>query len=216
VMITKHLILVLSALCLSVRPSDAYSLSLGGKGGTLGVGMESTYLMSDLVCVIASVNGLKLDAGLSSKKLGFDGNLRLLTAGASVGIHPFRNGFRVLGGLFYGGNQFNLSAQLTQTVTLNGQSFTPDQVGSVKTLIHFNRVSPYLGIGFDSVFCQSGPWFLFAEGGILFQGSPKAKTKSSNAHPLIKDYIKRESKKSADKPLLTYYPVASVGIKYIF
>jgi hypothetical protein len=92
-------------------------------------------------------------------------------------------------------------------------------VGKPKLTIHFNRVSPYLGIGFDSAFCADSSWSLTGELGVLFQGSPKVKFKGTGEtkiHPHVQTYIKQKAKHAADKFLLKYYPVLSIGAKYSF
>lgn len=207
----------LSLLLLSHASADP--VSFGAKVGTLGLGVESSYRIDPLFSVIGSVNGFQLTATPNDRDINLDGKLRLLTAGASLGIHPFKNGFKVLAGVFYDGNQFNLSSQLRHNVTIEGRTFTPEQVGKPGLIIHFNRVSPYLGIGFDSAFCAESSWSLTGELGVLFQGSPKVKLKGARGaktYPQVQAYIKHKAKHAADKFLLKYYPVLSIGAKYSF
>jgi hypothetical protein len=165
------------------------------------------------------VNGFQLTGAPHDRDVDFDGKLRLLTAGGSLGIHPFKNGFKILAGVFYDGNQFNLSSRLRHNVTIEGRTFTPEQVGKPGLIIHFNRVSPYLGIGFDSAFCADSSWSLTGELGVLFQGSPKVNLKKAGeikTPPQLQAYIKQKAKHAADKFLLKYYPVLSIGAKYSF
>lgn len=199
--------------------ASADPISFGAKVGTLGLGVESSYKIDPLFSVTGSVNGFKFTASPHDRDLDFDGKLRLLTAGGSVGIHPFKNGFKILAGVFYDGNQFNLSTMLRHNVTIDGKIYTPAQVGKPGLIIHFNRVSPYLGIGFDSALCADSSWSLTGELGVLFQGSPKVNLKGTGeikTPPQVQTYIKQKAKHAADKFLLKYYPVLSIGAKYSF
>lgn len=207
----------LSLLLLSHASADP--VSFGAKVGTLGLGVESSYKIDPLYSITGSVNGFKFTGAPHDKDVDFDGKLRLLTAGGSLGIHPFKNGFKVLAGVFYDGNQFNLSSMLKHNVTINGKIYTPAQVGKYNLTIHYNRVNPFLGIGFDSAFCTDSSWSLTGELGVLFQGSPKVNLKQTEGtinDPQAQAYIKQKAKHAADKFLLKYYPVLSIGAKYSF
>jgi len=193
--------------------------SVGGKLTSLGVGVESAYRISPLFSVVGSLNGFWVKAASSSKFVNLDGNLRLLTTGVSFGIHPLRNGFKFLFGLFYNGNQLKVTtARVKRNVTIKGITFTP-QDSSAKLLSHRQRVSPYFGIGFDSPLCENSPWKFTGELGILFQGDAKVKVRRSAKFAnsdLLDRYIKNKAKKSGNRFLLKYYPAFGVGMKYCF
>ncbi|MBY0293496.1 MAG: hypothetical protein K2W92_09465 [Alphaproteobacteria bacterium] len=202
-----------------MNSSSANPFSLAAKVGSLGGGVEASYRINPLFSVIGSVNGFKFSIGLSNRNVELNGNIPLFTTGVSLGIHPFNNNFKLLAGIFYNGNQFDLTSTLKHNVTLRGETFTPEQVGKVKVTDYFNKLSPYLGIGFDSPLHNESSWSFIGELGILFQGSPRAKLKRTGGgkvSPLIKDYIEKQAKHSADKLFLKYYPVLSIGMKYSF
>ncbi|MBY0500728.1 MAG: hypothetical protein K2P93_01835 [Alphaproteobacteria bacterium] len=204
---------------LLMEPTSADNFSVDAKMGSLGIGMDVSFRISPYASINGSVNGFGLSTGLNNRDVDFNGTLRLLTAGANLGIHPFCNDFKFTAGAFYNGNQFNLTSKLRHNVTLQGKIITPEEVGKPKATAYFNRVSPYLGIGFDSTSHTERGWSLYGELGILFQGTPKAKLKAkghSEVTPLVKNYIVSRLKISADKFLLNYYPVISIGVKYSF
>lgn len=212
--------LVVTALSsLYLNQASARQISLGLKGGTLGAGLESTYRINSLFSLAGSVNGLSIARSDSTKSLAIDGKIRLLTAGVSLGIHPFQSCFKFLAGIFYNGNQLNLTdVRLKQDITLSGILFTRDQVGQAQLKVHYSKVSPYLGFGFDSAFCNKSPWSLTGEIGVLFQFSPKAKLTRTGVgdFPALKSYLEREVEKAAGRDILKYYPVMAIGIKYSF
>ena len=217
--VLKKSIVIAGLLALPLNVALAKPFSLGVKIATLGAGLESTYQVNNLFSIIAAVNGLKMGQSLKARAMTLDGDFRLLSAGASLGIHPLHNGFKFVAGIFYNGNQFDLKGRLTNTVTINGVPYAPDVVGELKSTIHYNRVSPYLGVGFDSSFCSKSPWSLFADLGVFFQGSPKASVRRSNLAgniPELEEYVKKEVEKSGNSTLLKYFPVISFGVKYVF
>lgn len=200
-------------------PGISKPFSVGSKISSLGVGIESAYRISPLFSVTGSVNGFWVKAASSSKSVNLDGNVRLLTSGISIGIHPLRNGFKFLFGLFYNGNQLKVNtARLKRTITIHGITFTP-QDSSAKLLSHRQRVSPYFGIGFDSPLCENSPWQFTGELGTLFQGDSKVKVRRSAKFAnsdILDRYIKNKAKKSGNRFLLKYYPVFGIGMKYCF
>jgi hypothetical protein len=216
---TKTITFFLGLYAILTQSSSAEPFSVDAKMGSLGIGIDASYRITPYASITGSVNGFGFSMGLNNRDVDFNGTLRLLTAGANLGIHPFCNGFKFIAGVFYNGNQFNLVSKLRHNVTIRGKIITPEEVGKPKATAYFNRVSPYLGIGFDSAFYAESAWSLCGELGILFQGSPKAKLKTKGNNkvtPLVKDYIENRLKISTDKFLLNYYPVIAIGVKYSF
>lgn len=209
----------ITTICLFLSTSFASAhqgeTAIQGKMSTLGLGAEISHQLSDTFSILASLNGFKSTRGLSSSDISTNGKLRLLTTGFCVGVHPFRNSFKVVLGVFYNDNKYKLNARLNRTITFNGVNYSPDSVGNVKGSIYYNHISPYMGIGFDAPIC-SNQLRLAADLGVLFQGTPKSKANSSNGlNSNVRSYLKRALRNSADRPLLNYYPVISVGLKYV-
>ncbi len=203
----------------AAQPSVA-GFSLGVKGGTLGFfGAEATYRFNPWISVVGSVNGSQFDVNKSTRNVSMDGKLQLFTTGASLGIHPFKNSFKILLGIFYDGNELKLDdVRLKQDVNVGGVVITPAQVGRAQLNVHYNRVTPYLGVGFDTPFYEGCPLSLTGEVGVLLQFSPKAKIQRNglNNFPAARNYLEKQAEKSASKPLLKYFPVIAIGIKYGF
>lgn len=201
---------------LSSEVTSAGPLSLDLRTSTLGLGGGLSYQFNKNISVTASIAGLRFGMSPNSKDLSVDGNLRLFSTGASLGWHPFGSSFRVLVGLFYDGNQFDLNAALKHDVTINGIVYTRDAVGSSKMQLHYNRVAPFLGVGFDTPFWQDCSWSMFGEAGFLFQGNAKAKFKRRSAGIVSDDiahYMEKNLENAGNKFLLNYYPVLTAGIK---
>lgn len=215
----KSALLATSLSALFSSQASVGPISLGVKGCTLGLGIESSYRINCWLSLTGSINGLKLTSDNSTKTLSIDGKIRLLTAGASLGFHPFNSGFKFLAGVFYNGNQLELSdVRLKDNITLNNVNFTRDQLGQANLKVRYKRVSPYLGLGFDSALYNSCPWNFTGELGVLFQFSPKAcliRTGAGSA-PALNAYVVSKVERAANKDILRYFPVMSIGFKYVF
>jgi hypothetical protein len=206
--------------CLSHTQASAEPFSLGVKGSTLGAGIETQYRINPMFSVVGSVNGIGFDASTSTKDLSISGKIRMLTIGGSLGVHPFSNSFKLLLGVFYNGNQLDISeAHLKNAVTVGGITVTPAQFGQAKMKVHYNRLTPYVGVGFDTPLCDKSSWSMTGELGILFQISPKAQISrnGSGGFPQVRRFLEKEVERTAqNKVLLTYFPVIAVGLKYGF
>lgn len=217
-MTTKKLILLAALISPSLYAGNS-SLSIGVKASILGAGIESTYQINSAFSVTGGINGYLIKLSPSSKIIDLDGKVRLLTAGGSIGLHPFRNGFKAIVGLFYNGNQLKVpDIALKRPVTLGGTTFYPQDTSS-SLIIRYKKVSPYVGVGFDSPLCDNSPWQFSGEMGILYQGKSKSKLKKSGVlanSESLSGYVRKQSRKTGNRLLLTYLPVFSAGIKYRF
>lgn len=208
---------ILSFMSLAFTTSaNALPVGLDVRTGSLGIGAGASVVFNESFSMTASINGLQFSMSPSSKDLSMDGKMQLFTTGASLGWHPLKNSFRFLLGLFYDGNQFDLNTRLKQAVTIKGITVTPEETGTSKLKLHYNRVAPFLGVGFDAPFWTDCQWSMFGEAGFLFQGRAKAKFKRKNRPDISNDvakYIERKAEHAGNKFLLNYYPVFTIGVK---
>ena len=213
-------IFTISILTLISVSSHANTFAVGPKVGTLGLGLEGSMKINEYCNIAAGVNGFHISKHTDDGQIKYNGSLRMLTAGVTVNAHPFQNGFKVSAGGFYNGNKLDISATPSKNTTINGHNYTPAQIGKVNGSLDFKKVSPYLGIGYDSAFYSSNPWSFNCEAGVLFQGKPRAKINSitgylQNDRQAIQD-LAQDAAKGANKSYIRYYPVVSVGFKYSF
>lgn len=193
--------------------------AIGPKIGTLGAGLEGSFNVSKEFKLRVGVNGLRYSKKFNDGDMNWSGKLTLLTVGAMADYHPFQNGFRLSAGVMYNGNKLDVSATPANNVNINGQNYTPAQVGTTKGTLDFRKIAPYIGIGYDGALTSNGALSFNAEVGVLFQGSPRA---SVSATGLLRNQtaflnnLKAEVEQATNKSWLRYYPVVSVGFKYRF
>lgn len=201
--------------------AHATSFSAGIGFSTLGIGANAGYKINNSFKVRAVGNYFKYSKSISNNDLTYKGNLRMLTVGALGDWHCLGNGFRITAGLMYNGNQLNLDVTPSNNHSYNGVLYTPQQIGTIKGVINFRRIAPYLGIGFDSGHENASGFSFNADLGVLFQGNARGKIKSisgalaNNATAIqnVKDDVIKAVNK---KKIIKYYPVAALGISYKF
>ena len=205
------------AVCSLLPEGKAGNFSVGPKVGTLGAGLEASYLVNPYFSLNGSVNGFKYNRKLHRDDVHYKGSLRMFTLGLTGNLHPFKNGFKVTLGAFYNLNQVKVSAAPSRNIHLSGRTYTPAQVGRINGKVDFNKFSPYLGIGYDSAFYSNSPWSFNCDAGVLYQGRAKARVSatglSANNPQFLAD-LRKSVQKSADK--FKFYPVLSLGVKYKF
>ena len=169
------------------------------------------------------VNYLHYNHTLNNGALNYKGKLTLLTVPLMLDYHPFDNsGFRVSAGIAYNGNKITATAKPNKTVTLYGENYDPEDLGTVKSKLTLgNNIAPIVSIGYDSSFIGDSPWSFNAEAGVMYSG--KAKIKVSATGGLAKEQevindLNRDANKSLDKvkKYLKFFPIISIGLKYNF
>jgi hypothetical protein len=185
---------------------------------TLGLGVEGGYRINEYFGVRGAANFLNLDRDLSTDNIDFDGKARLGSFGATADLFPFGGGFRLSGGLRVNDNHGDLTGTADRNVTLNGNTYTPAQIGRVDSHVEFSRISPYVGIGWSGTIFSPNVYFA-ADLGVLFQGDPKVSLSATGAaaNPQLQADIVRVQRDVEDKVnRLAVYPVVSFSIGYRF
>ena len=131
--------------------------------------------------------------------------------------HPWKSSFRVSGGLVYNNNKFDGKAYPTGGILVLGGNQQKYTVGDahVDATVDFNKIAPYLGIGWGRTPKNTGLSFT-SDLGILYAGTPKTSlttvdfnanaTDLANANAALKDSLNG----------YRFYPLISVGIGYSF
>ncbi|HHL19506.1 MAG TPA: hypothetical protein ENJ33_07205 [Thiothrix sp.] len=171
--------LVIGLLAFSTAYAETNSkYALTAKIGTLGVGADLTYGMTDKLNARFSVNGGSISADGEEDGINYKGDLDLLSGGALVDYHPFISNFRLSAGLFANENEFNLDASGSNNAVIGARSYDLSNA-NLNTQIGFNSLAPYLGIGWGNAVKKGSQWRFSLDAGVLFQGSPEAKFTTS-------------------------------------
>ena len=74
---------------------------------------------------------------------------------------------------------YKFDASLMDVVKWGSITFTPQEIGSVKTTIETQKIQPYIGLGYDRFYVGKKTNFS-VEGGLLFQGKPQVAMSATN------------------------------------
>jgi hypothetical protein len=166
---------------------------------TLGPGLQVSYHAYEWFAVRAEGTYVSIPVD------GLTGSLR--SAGAIVDVHPFRNAFRLSGGVRY--FEYNISGT---TVMKDGDTSNTYHVAITNT----NKADPYLGLGFDSSHFY-GDRYDFRVGldiGAVYSGMPSVSVANLD-HP--EDDVQSEIKNFISKyQYMNFYPVVTLSARLTF
>jgi hypothetical protein len=190
------------------------------KAGTFGIGLDVSKMVNDKVALRANINGIKYNRNEVLDDISYDADLKLLTIGVLADYYPMENNFHISGGLYYNGNKLDGTAVPAQSVTIGNTTYTPGQIGRLDTTVDFNKVAPYIGIGWGNKASKSG-WGFSIELGTLYQGSPNVTAKAVTTIPglqaqLDQDVEVERKKIEDDMDSYCWYPVVMLGVNYTF
>jgi hypothetical protein len=169
---------VLAGICLLPTAAWAGDNAIGIKAGALGLGVEYTRNLSDRWAIRGGINGsqLSFDGDESGINYQFDFVWDSLAVG--VDLHPFKSPFRLSAGILHNNNGLNGDSRPTSSVTIGDTSYTPAQVGVLRTTVGFKRTAPFLGLGWD--WSRKKRHFgMSLDIGVLDQGSPRVTLRGS-------------------------------------
>ena len=225
----KKITLSLSALALltsSIFADDIMfsKYAVGIKGGTTGIGIELTTPLLANLNLRAGISGYNYSTSTSKSDIDYDFDLKLMTINLLADYYPFKSSqFRITGGVTYNGNKLDMTGKPTSsgTYTFNNVSYTTSQVSSVDATVDFNKVAPYIGIGWGDAVQKAG-WNFTADAGVMFQGTPNSDiTVNTTLTGAAKDTLlanvnAEQSQLDDDLSAFKYYPVLTVGVSYRF
>jgi len=207
---------------------DSYrrsNLSVTGKIGTLGLGAELDIALTDSLGARIGLNSYSYQYNADSSTVNYDFHLKLQTVSALADWYPFDDSsFRTSIGVMYNNNKVSLDGQPTGgTYTINGNTYSSTDVGSLQGTMSFNKVAPYIGIGWGKPSPTGRGWGMTTDFGVLFQGSPKtslvatcgsAIAGTTSCTQLQSDTAAENTKLQNDLGNFKFWPVASIGISY--
>lgn len=216
----KKKILALCAVFVLLISTSAYanSTSVAVKVSTLGLGGEGEVSITDRIGIRAGVNYYTYSFSGTESAISYDFDLNLMSVPIIVDFHPFKGSFRLSGGVFYNGNNFDASANYVGTIDIGGNTYNMADVGTLTAEIEFNTFAPYLGLGWDTTFGDDGGLGFSFEAGALFQGKPEANFSFTGpgVAGLLADIESEEQDLQDALDNFTIFPVISVGINYRF
>lgn len=214
---------IMLALTLAALALPAYAdTTVNGKLSTLGLGVEAAFPMTPSVDARIGLNTYKYGFDKATTSNGsttnYSGDLKLQSLQAMADWHPWESSFRMSGGLVYNNNEFTMAGQaIGGIINIGGNPYSATGA-AVNATVDFNKIAPYLGIGWGRTPKNTGLSFT-SDIGVMFQGSPKSNITTTGI-PVTAALTADTARANADlKDALKsfkFYPVVSVGIGYSF
>lgn len=221
--ITKYLLCLLFIGCLPVASAlaDTGDFALGIKASTLGAGAEGVVGLLPSLNLRAGANALSVNFDINTSDIDYDVNADLLSFPVMLDWYPFKaSGFRVSAGALINNNEADLEASSQGSYSINGTTYTAAQLGTLNGKADFNKVAPYVGIGWGNAFSKNGRWSFTCDFGVVLQGEANidlSVTGPISSDPTFQANLAQE-KQELEKELedYQYYPVIALGITYKF
>lgn len=187
---------------------------------TLGLGLDLGYEFSSKVKGRLTGNYFTYSYDDTYDSIDYGTDLDLFSLGALLDIHPFANGFRLTGGVYYNDNSLDLDAELSSGITykFGNNIYTANQLGSVSGDVTVNDFSPYVGIGWGTSAKSKSNFYFSLDVGAMYHGSPSVDLSVENYLELdqIEQDIKYEKSDIESDIDFDWYPVVTVGLTYRF
>jgi hypothetical protein len=204
------------AIALLLLPAAALADgSLGVRAGTLGLGVELSYPLSQRFGLRLNADSYKYSKKFNQDGIDYDGEAKLKTGSLLFDWYPFANNFRISAGPMYNGNKLGISTPNT-SLTINGNPYQATLDGQVD----FKKYVPYAGIGYGRPIGTG--LSLTMDFGVVFQGTPTA-TLTGTCSPapactatFQSDLKVQEASLNDSIKNFRYYPVVSLGLAYTF
>jgi len=198
--------------------------SIGVRAGTLGLGLEFSYPISQRLGVRVNADSYKYTRTLTNSDIDYDAKATLKTGSLLLDWYPFANNFRISAGPMYNGNKLGLTGKpdANGNFTINGVTYSTSQVSALEGQVDFKKYVPYAGIGYGR---PIGSGFsLTFDLGVVFQQSPQATLTATcgpalsapNCAILQSNVAAQQATANDDIKNFRYYPVVTLGLAYTF
>ena len=210
---------LLSALFTAATAVADHNFGIGVKAGTLGIGVEGTWRPLPYIDLRLGANQYDYkDSGVYGG-VNYDAEINLDTYYVTGNLRFPLSPFRLTGGLYSNGNEFNaVSGDNGAIILIGGDPYPADAVGTLSAAAAFDSTSPYLGVGFD--FTVLGKVGLNLDFGMLWQGSPQIAMSSDGllaGDPTFEASLDAERAELEDELSdFKAWPVVSLGFVFNF
>ena len=222
---------VAALLCLlSSAPAEAADVAIGGKGGTLGLGVELTVGLGRQWNTRLGVNGFSYSDRRDASDIEYDAEATLRTASALLDFHPGGHGFRLTAGAVWNGTKIEGTSlpPASGFYDIGGVPVPVELLGTLDGEAEWDPFAPYAGLGWgNAVGANKKVGFSF-DVGVIFQGDvdveltpvlpPNSPLNTPVGRQALQILLDREESEIEDEVASDYdlYPVVSIGVTYRF
>ncbi len=199
-------------------PVHGFAAGLGV--GTEGIGIQgTTAILPGTLNLNVGFDYLHLHDSIHTGNVNYNAGVNLQGEPITLSWFPFHGNFNLTAGMFINQNAFNVTGTPSSgTYTLNGTTYTAQQVGSLSGKTHFNSVAPYVGLGWGDPM-DGGRLTFTANVGAIYEGSPDVSLSATGAaaNPSLASNVQYEQSRLNSKISgYQWWPVVGIGMMYRF
>lgn len=220
----KYLLISMALATMQMATAESVG-AITPKISTMGIGLEYEHPIDNNFSISAGLHGYNYSRSLTQDKVSYDAKLKLRFFTVTGNYYPWDNNFRFSGGLALNNSKLSATARPTGgTYDINGNTYTASQIGSANASVDFNKVAPYIGVGWESGDRKKEGLSFSADLGIMITGKPDVALNvqcGSGVTTTACNRIQRDAEvergKLQDKVnSFNIYPVISIGATYRF
>jgi len=206
--------------------ADDPTTNIGFKFGTLGAGIDISKPYNNWISLRLNANGFNYnttDTSDYSSLLQADREYKLQTIGLLADFHLLQ--LRVTAGVYLNNNEITdiTKPKGKSVIYLDGISYGMNSVAEVQSTVTFNKISPYVGVGWGNNGNRKG-WNMTLDVGLMYHGDPqldlhvvtKPGILSILSHQIDKAARAEAQKQLEDLSDFPFYPVVMIGFNYSF
>ncbi|MBM4182972.1 MAG: hypothetical protein FJ207_01970 [Gemmatimonadetes bacterium] len=217
----RALALALAVTGVSTAPAEAQTLGLGGRVGTLGLGPEAAFSLTERIVVRGGMGVTPVEPSLSVNVIGIDFAFEKveLPTWYNLGIDLYLNGaMRLGGGFLFKEDDFRLTAVSQTSYAISSQTFTSQEIGKLIIVLDSKDRVPYALLGFGKH--TTAGIGLFVDFGVAFLGAPDILLTTEggtlpNDTGALRTALDDEAAGAGDvsSRYLEYWPILSLGLR---
>lgn len=196
--------------------------SLGLQAGTLGFGPDINVGVNKHFGFDLGFNGYSYNKSTTQSNINYDFHAKFSTVHLLGNYYPFGGIFHLTAGVVANGNKFSGDASpANSTYTINGVTYTAQDVGTLHGSIKFPSTAYYVGVGWGLSYSPRSHWGFNFDMGALYQGKPTVSLSSSggilsNNPTFQQNLTQQQAKTQNDVNNYRWWPVLRVGAYYRF
>jgi len=195
--------------------------AVAGKASTLGFGADlHRVLVPGWLSFRTGFGSFRYSIDISDNNINYHARLKLGAVPIGIDVYPFKNWFRLNGGLMINLNEVDASAtpNALGQITINGTRYTVAQIGQLDAAVKFDRASPFVGLGFGRPFKNGKHWGFMFDLGAMYHGQAKLSlsTTTPPSSQLQNDLRQQEQRFNQDAKNYPWYPIIQFGLSYRF
>ncbi len=192
--------------------------ALAGKVGSEGVGIDlHRVIFPDKLNLRIGASFFQRGQNFSNSGIKYIGTLRVGAVPISLDAYPFKNWFRVQGGLMVNLNRLEGTGQYQDGfITIGAHSYTPNTIGTLQGTVNVDRVSPFFGLGFGNPIKKDRRFNIYVDVGFVYHGEPSLtlQTTQLGSNFLPNDIQTQEQTFNSSTHRYVFYPLLQIGVTF--